>query len=573
VTPFSRRSFIVNSALAATAAATVNAPRAAATRRQAGGSGPRTGTIADVEHVVIVMQENRSFDHYYGSMKGVLGFDDSAALTYPDGTDIYQQPISDAPGAPAIRPYRMDTRFFNTQQADDLDHSWEGTHQARNDGAWNRWIPAKTTETMGFFTREDIPWQYALADYYTICDQYFCSISGPTMPNRLFQWSGTVDPAGKNGGPATANPPDYVPVYSWTTYPERLHAAGISWKTYANDEVGDGDGDDGWVGDYGDNPLWLFHQYHDSYAASGQKQDMAVRGALHGGWKPNSGRGRDVDYMLSDFIADVAHNALPTVSYVVSPYLYSEHPRGRPADGANYLNKVLSTLWSNPQVWERTVVLINFDENDGFYDHVIPPSPPAGTPDEFINGLPIGLGPRVPMTVVSPWSTGGWTSSHVYDHTSVLQFLEKVTGVKEPNISAWRRSVCGDLTQCFDFTSFDPQPPQLPDATALVAAAEGQTHLPAQPLPTMSGEQPHQEPGSRNQRPSPYGLTVRMSGNSVALSNGGTANMPVGVYYTMNGGQQSEWLVVDAKSSANWTVPAGASAVVVYGPAGFRQAL
>jgi phospholipase C len=183
---------------------------------------------------------------------------------------------------------------------------------------------------MGYFTRDDIPWRYALADQYTICDQYFCSLNGPTVPNRLYQWSGTVDPAGKNGGPVVENPPDYKPVYGWKTYPERLHEAGVSWRTYANDEVGDGDGDDGWVGDYGDNPMWLFHRYHESYAATGAAQDLALRAALHGGWKPNSGRGRDLDYLLSAFIADVAHNTLPTVSYVVSPYLYSEHPLGRP---------------------------------------------------------------------------------------------------------------------------------------------------------------------------------------------------------------------------------------------------
>ena len=410
MTPFSRRSFIVSSAFAATAAPTFTAARALADRPQAGGAAHRTGTIADVKHVVILMQENRSFDHYYGSMPGVLGFGDAAALTYPDGTEHLSTARSDAEGASTIRPYRMDTRFFNTQQAEDLDHSWEGAHQARNDGEWNRWIPAKTTETMGYFTRDDIPWQYALADHYTICDQYFCSLNGPTMPNRLYQWSGTVDPDGKNGGPVTENPPDYKPVYSWKTYPERLHAAGVSWKTYANDEVGDGDGDDGWVGDYGDNPMWLFHQYHDSYAATGSAQDLALRAALHDGWKPNSGRGSDLDYLLRAFIADVAQTRCRRFPTSCRPTCTASIPWRRPADGANYLNKVLSTLWSNPAVWESTAVLINFDENDGFYDHTIPPNPPTGTPNEFINGLPIGLGPRVPMTVVSPWSTGGWTT-------------------------------------------------------------------------------------------------------------------------------------------------------------------
>jgi phospholipase C len=467
----------------------------------------------------------------------------------------------------------MDTRFFNTQQAEDLDHSWEGTHQARNGGQWNQWIPAKTPETMGYFTRDDIPWQYALADHYTICDQYFCSISGPTMPNRLFQWTGTIDPGGTHGGPATANPPDYEPVYDWDTYPQALEAAGVSWKVYANDEVGDGDGEDGWVGDYGDNPLWLFHAYHDALNAPAEVSQLAAKGAVHGNWKPNSGRGHDLDHVLSAFISDVQQNSLPTVSYVVSPYLYSEHPLGRPADGADYVNKVLSTLWAHPETWENTAVLVNFDENDGFFDHVIPPSPPAGTPDEFVDGLPIGLGPRVPMTVVSPWSTGGWTSSQVYDHTSVLQFLEKVTGVRAPKISAWRRSVCGDLTQCFDFTSFDPRPPGLPDTAALVAAADRQTQLPAQPLPATSGDQPHQEPGTRNQRPIPYALTAARVASSVQLANGGTADMPVGLYYATESGQQSEWVVVRAKGSTVWQPPAGAGAVIVYGPAGFRHAL
>ena len=190
----------------------------------------------------------------------------------------------------------------------------------------------------------------------------------------------------------------------------------------------------------------------------------------------------------------------------MSPYLYSEHPLGRPADGANYLQKVLSTLWSNPAVWESTAVLINFDENDGFYDHAIPPNPPTGTPNEFINGLPIGLGPRVPMTVVSPWSTGGWTSSQVYDHTSVLQFLEKVTGVKEPNISAWRRSICGDLTQCFDFTSFNPQPP---------GAAR---HLGADRRCRRSGE------ASRNNHFRPF----RVSSRARSLAPAGNDRPPTG---------------------------------------------
>jgi phospholipase C len=119
-------------------------------------------------------------------------------------------------------------------------------------------------------------------------------------------------------------------------------------------------------------------------------------------WGPDSGRGKDVGHVLAEF-----------------------------TDGAAYTQTVLNALWANPKLWESTVVLINYDENDGFFDHVAPPVAPAGTTGEYIGGKPIGLGARVPMTVISPWSRGGWVSSEVTDHTSVIRFLELWTGVAE----------------------------------------------------------------------------------------------------------------------------------------------
>src|SRR5205085_5303921 len=102
----------------------------------------------------------------------------------------------------------------------------------------------------------------------------------------------------------------------------------------------------------------------------------------------------------------------------------------------------------------KTVLLPNFDENDGYFDHVPPPvprTPAGGNGPDWFNGQPVGLGPRVPMIVVSPWTVGGYVSSEIFDHTSVLRFLERWTGVAEPNISDWRRALCGDLTSAFDF--------------------------------------------------------------------------------------------------------------------------
>jgi phospholipase C len=141
------------------------------------------------------------------------------------------------------------------------------------------------------------------------------------------------------------------------------------------------------------------------------------------------------------------------------PYEWCEHPAAHPADGAVYPQRVIEALWSNPKLWESTVLFIDYDENDGLFDHVLPQQAPPATPSGLLSpaatvGPPAapsslsGLARAVPMTLVSPWSGGGWVNWQVHDHTSVLRFLEAWTGMREPNISAWRRAICGDLTGC-----------------------------------------------------------------------------------------------------------------------------
>ncbi|HEY3630525.1 MAG TPA: alkaline phosphatase family protein, partial [Jatrophihabitantaceae bacterium] len=422
----SRRTFMGGAAGAAAAAGLLaNLPAGAATPRR----GPSRASLDDVRHVVVLMQENRSFDHYYGTMRGVRGFADRAALR-----GVIRQPDLLRLDGGYLLPFRVDTSKVDGQDLGDLAHDWDTTHLAWHGGRYNQWILAKSEMTMSYFDTGDIPFHRALASAFTICDHYFCSIQGPTTPNRLYHWTGTIDPDGVAGGPATYNPSDYQPVYSWTTYPERLQSAGISWQVYANDEVGDGS--DGFVGDYGDNPLWLFQAYHDALASTDPSvRQLAERASLRTAWKPDSGLGKNVDHVIAQFAADCAAGTLPAVSWVVAPYGYSEHPAARPVDGEAYVQGVLNAVWGNPELAASTVVLINYDENDGFYDHVPPPFAPDGTAHEMLpavqpltNGLPppfgpptsIGLGPRVPMTVVSPWSRGGWVNSQVFDHTSVL---------------------------------------------------------------------------------------------------------------------------------------------------------
>ena len=531
----------------------------------------RKGRLDDVEHVVILMQENRSVDHYYGTMRGVRGFGDRAALR-----GVFRQPDPARPDGGFLLPWHVDTSTVDGQDLGGHDHTWGGVHAQWDGGNLDGWIANTGEGAVTYFTRDDVPFQQALAAAFTFCDHYFCSIKGPTTPNRLFLWSGTIDPQGRAGGPAFFNPDDYLPVYNWTTYPERLQSAGISWQVYANDEVGDGGGEDGWVGDYGDNPLWLFQAYHDALASPDPAvRQLADRASLRTAWKPNSGLGHNVDHVLAQFIADCASGTLPAVSWVVAPFVYSEHPTARPVDGAAYTQGVLNALWANPALWERTVVFVNYDEHDGFYDHLIPPTAPPGTPDEFVLGLPVGLGPRVPMTVVSPWSRGGWINSQVFDHTSVLRFLELWTGVRESNISAWRREIAGDLMSCFDFARHDASIPVLPDTAALRKIAdETESKLPT-PTPPSPGQQvsPVPEPGTAAARALPYqplaNVTVSAGMATLALSNAGAAALQMQVYSDPGEAQRVD-VGPGAQTVVN-VVIAGAYDIAVHGPNGFLR--
>ena len=569
----SRRTFLEASAVTAATAGLFGAglAQAAATPR-------RSGSIDEVEHVVILMQENRSLDHYYGTMKGVRGFGDRAAFTLSNGNDVLHQPDLSRLDGGYLLPFHIDTSAYDGQNLGDLPHDWDTTHLAWNGGAYNNWPLAKSGMTMGYFTENDVPFHHALAQAFTICDSYFCSIQGPTTPNRLYHWTGTIDPAGVAGGPATWNPSDYQPVYHWTTYPERLQAAGISWQVYASNEVGDDTTNHPYVGDYGDNPLWLFQAYHDALASSDPaKQQLAARANVIKQWLPDSGQGMNPRHVLSDFIAACESGNLPKVSWIVAPYRWCEHPAARPVDGAVYVSTVLKALWGNQKLWDNTALFVNFDENDGFFDHVVPPTAPPGTENEYIDGLPIGLGPRVPMMVISPWSRGGWVNSEVFDHTSVIRFLEQWTGVKEPNISDWRRAICGDLTSAFDFSAWNPGIPLLPDTAKLQAIADQtQSTLPA-PAPPAEGQQtdPKQEPGFRPARAIPYQATANAtlaadaSSLAINLANAGAGTFQFQVYPAGSAIQRQD---VAPHGSAALTVPvSGTYSVEVHGPNRFLR--
>ena len=467
-----------------------------------------TRSLKDVEHVVVLMQENRSFDHYYGVMRGVRGFGDPHPVTLPSGQPVWYQ----AEGASVVPPFRPNVGNLALTFIEDLDHSWNGTHEMFNGGNWDQWLPAKTTTCMAHMERSDLPYHYALADAFTVCDGYHCSMLGPTDTNRYYMWTGWDGNDGKHGGPVIAN--DELG-YGWQTYPERLEQAGISWKIYQDigeglDQAGVwGFTSDPYIGNYGDNSLLYFFNYQNAAPGS------ALYKRARTGTDVNNGGG-----FFEILAADVKHGRLPSVSWIVAPEAYTEHPAWPAGYGAWYTAGVLNALTSDPDVWSKTALLITFDENDGFFDHVVGPYPNVGglagrstvpLDNELFNGTagtpkgsngvvgPYGLGVRVPLLVVSPWSRGGWACSETFDHTSLIRFLEKRFGVHEPNITPWRRAVCGDLTSAFDFESASDHVPALPSVAAY-KPNQGTTPPSYHPVPPAVGSVPTQEHGVRPSR-------------------------------------------------------------------------
>lgn len=447
--PTTRRRFLGGSALAAAfAAMPPHMQRALA----------EPVTPQPIEHVVLLMQENRSFDHYFGTMAGVRGFDDPAAARLPNGASVFAQPDPANPDGHTL-PFHLDTSRNGVQKIPSTSHAWSVQHAALGGGRMDNWLPAHREAdgangpyVMGYYQREDIPFHFALADAFTICDAYHCSVLGPTWPNRMMWMSGTIDPAGAHGGPIIKN---VTPEggYSWTTYPERLEQAGVSWKVYNE------------IDDYKLNILEQFAQYQRA-----PKDSALYRKGI--ALSP-----------IGTFDKDARSGRLPAVSWLMPSAATCEHPDFRPADGAKFIADRINAIAANPDTWAKTVFILNYDENDGLFDHVIPPLPPAGTPDEFVGGQPIGGGYRVPCIVVSLWSIGGWVASERFDHTSVLRFLEWFTGVREPNISAWRRRTFGDLRSTLRLDQPIGAPVRLPGVDQEVLRANATDLLPPPVVP------------------------------------------------------------------------------------------
>jgi phospholipase C len=508
----SRRRFVMSAAAVAGAAGFAGA-LPASLARAAAATPPRSFDLSQVKHLVFQMQENRSFDHYFGTFPGARGFSDPTAIRLPNGRTVFQQPDPANPDG-YLEPYHMSTITTGAAAVPSLSHDWRDQHASWNQGAMDGWLPthiasdgdANGSFTMGYYTQEDIPFHWALAKAFTLADNYHCSVMGPTDVNRLFWEEGGNDPQGKAGGPVLET--GGVKDLSYESGPETLFKAGISYKFYQNA---------GWpqssiTGEY-------FTQFHSTgLVPPALFNSVTSNGTLFGDGTPG-GQGNPLSPTPAanpelGFEEDCANGVLPDVSFIGSTSAADEHPPAIPAGGAQFLATKLEALAANEELWNTTVFVIDYDENDGFFDHVPPPIPnrnefpeeyvtissPAGTPG---GGLPIGAGFRVPAFVISPWTVGGRIFSPVSDHTSCLRLIEAVAAagglsgagpVTFPNISRWRRRTFSDFTAALrPGPKPAPVSPQFTPATTAANLAAQKTAA-TQPLPAR--------PGATQQKPS-----------------------------------------------------------------------
>lgn len=562
----SRRDFLKKAALITGGTSIWSAMPVAIQKAMAIAAEPGT-TFYDAEHVVLLMQENRSFDHCFGTMKGVRGFNDPRTITLPDKNPVWLQPDKNGN---RFTPFRFDIKDTKATWMQGTPHSWENQVDARNKGKYDGWIEAKRPGkafahiplTMGYYSREDLPFYYALADAFTVCDQHFCAALTGTTTNRNYFWTGKTHNGPKDKAKVRNGELTYGKEANWTTFPERLEDHGISWKIYQNElsisTVLEGE-DESLLANFTDNNLEWFSQFnvryspgHYEYLEKRNKEltkeltelkkqlrsddsdqttieqkieekadDLAQLKKYMQQWNPENfkklseraknlhqkafqrneedqdfhktevlsytenGEKRETKIPKGDifhqFRKDVKEDKLPTVSWLVAPQKFSDHPSA-PWYGAWYVSEIMNILTENPEMWKKTIFIVNYDENDGYFDHIppfVPPSPytengamsaglssvgelvtqeeelKAGFNKQDARTSPVGLGYRVPLIIASPWSRGGYVNSEVCDITSTIMFLEKFlskkTGkkIEEPNISSWRRAISGDLTSAF----------------------------------------------------------------------------------------------------------------------------
>jgi phospholipase C len=364
-----------------------------------------------VQHLVLVMMENRSFDHLFGWLPNADG--KQAGLTYVDWNGNSQTTFPLAPD-------------FTGCAYPDPDHSYDGGRTQYDNGLMDGFLKVQSNSLypIGYYTEQDLPFRAALARNYTTCDAYFPSIMGPTFPNRIFQHAGQTDRLD-----------DSFAISTLPTIWDNLAAAGISHGYYY--------GNIPFLALWGNKYAGIAHPYDDFLSACAAGTLPAVS------------------------FVDPSFTTLTNLDN-------DDHPHSDMRNGDAFLAKTFEAISQSPN-WPNTVFIINFDEWGGFFDHVTPPwaTAPNNVDPDLMDGKAL-LGVRVPCIVVSPWTRGNPanpTVNHgVFDHTSVLKLIKSVWGV--PPLAARETSTdVGNLLDLLDFSNPQPAVPRLPQQHYVVPSS------------------------------------------------------------------------------------------------------
>ena len=364
---------------------------------------------------VYMMLENRSYDHFLGSrtlLEGKAG--DGLQATFSNN-DVNGNPI--APWQPTL-----------DQMCDpDPPHDWVPLHTSWNNGACDGFViqhqldhnDPTLIDPMQYLTRTQLPVSYALADAYTSCDRWFCSVMGATLPNRAYWHSATSFGIGQDAAANSEilNTFNSVPV---PTIYNRLDDKGIDWAYY-----------------YGSIAVVSLLGNPGPYQLDLGPNDGTGRIRRFGDYQEHSGQ----------FFIDAAAGTLPPVTYI-DPFFFlnDDHPPIHPINGQLLVSAVYNALAKSPQ-WKNCMLVITYDENGGFFDHVSPPQTTDDSLEKFqVDGFQ-QMGFRVPTIVAGPYAKQNYVSSTVYDHTSALKHLTNVFGLESLNV---RVDAANDLTDCID---------------------------------------------------------------------------------------------------------------------------
>ncbi len=313
--------------------------------------------------IVVSMQENRSFDHYFGyaPLVQAKGFGPPAGYTQPDGA------------GGTIAPYR-----FTDLQTPDIPHYWSAVHDQWDLGLMDGFYTHSGIWALGYYTASELPFYYSLFENSTLCGNFFCSLLGPTWPNRFYLAAGT------SGGITTNGLWGYG-IFDYPIILDLLDAAEISWKIYNL----------GWDSvPYGntDNVFVFWKRY---------AHDQRTRGSM------------------GSYLNDLRRDRLPQVSFLIPSYArgWDEHPPADVSVGMGIQEQTITALRES-SAWESSAYIITYDEHGGYFDHVAPPQVDA-----------FGLGVRIPTWIVSPWAKAGVIEPTTYDFGSILKFIEGVYGL------------------------------------------------------------------------------------------------------------------------------------------------